>query len=180
MNIETKLRIPDLWFDFYARFLPGCAFVSFLWYFAFNQNKFPDYWTAVTMIILGYICALITQPISSEIVLAMEYCVQRFFAPNKDVYYIKDVQRKLGTDSRKSMILSKMHGEVTFYIQLVILGLCALGLLTWKENISDCCIQQYTKNYLYLGMIIIFIEACFVELRRLRRAKREDEMLRRD
>jgi hypothetical protein len=118
-ELKTEIQIPDLWFDFYARFLPGTAFVGLARTFIFLKTTMPSLSESVILVFLGFLTALLTQPLSSRIVGGIEAWAER----KQGAGFVNRVTSELGFESRSSMIISKMHGEVTLYVQLAWLSL---------------------------------------------------------
>lgn len=165
-----QLNIPDLWFDFYARLLPGTAFGGMVWIFGLNKaiSSVSDIAVIVTY---GYLAALIIQPLGSILAHWVEYGFERL---NKhDGLYVKRMQKKLGADTRSAMILGKMHGEVTFFTQLAFLCIVYLftvdNFLTPNAPPFGCC--------LLLSLFLFFIaSSCEVAYRRLTRAEQHEKL----
>jgi hypothetical protein len=80
--IKTELNIPDLWYDFYARLLPGAAFVTALW--LIFQKDLPDWKEIVLLAFASYFCGLIAQPIASRITVWIEYLIELLRKQDKD------------------------------------------------------------------------------------------------
>lgn len=116
-GVTTELKVPDLWFDFYARLLPGSAAVAAFRFLVLKKHDVPELREMALWAFGGYLIALLCQPLSSRITGWIEDKVEK--RRNR----IREIQAKLGRDSREAMILSKMHGEVTFFTQLAVLAL---------------------------------------------------------
>lgn len=127
-GINAELKVPDLWYDLYARILPGSAFVAAVRFTIKKNDQLPDFREIFLLAIAGYFCALISQPVSSRIAMWLENFIEKRKSPNSDRLFIRKVQTKLGRTSRESMILSKMHGEIVFFIQLFVLAVVFLSL----------------------------------------------------
>ena len=166
VNFETKLDIPDLWFDFYARFLPGVTFVGAARVTVLENFEVPNAAEIIVIAFLGFVCALVTQPLSSLITKCLERKVSRWKAPGKDCLYVRKVQEKLiGLErNRQSMIISKMHGETTFFIQMFVLNLVLLFLEIGKGYFKDLL-----KIHSIL-LVIFLLCALEVAARRVKRA----------
>jgi len=77
-EFKTELKIPDLWYDFYARFLPGAAFIAALRLIILKNNTFLPT-TGMELFLLlftGYFCALISQPLSSRLAIMINNFVE--------------------------------------------------------------------------------------------------------
>jgi len=120
-DLRTELQIPDLWFDFYARLVPGTAFVAATRVWILGQTSMPGGVEAMVLAALGYLVGLVFQPLSSRLTAWVEELVARLHG--KDEGFVTRVTLCLGTTSRWSMILGKMHGETTMYMQFALLTL---------------------------------------------------------
>ena len=161
-ELKADLQIPDLWYDFYARLLPGAVFVVAIRCYVFNNTTLPGAGEMFVLAAAGYLSGLLTQPLASRLTGAIE----RFAAwhRSKERHYIGTVQQRLGESSRKSMILSKMHGEVAFFAQLGILSV-VFGLLERAQ-------------YIPFILAPFALAAAFeVALRRLQRAMDDEQTL---
>lgn len=70
---------------------------------------------------MGYISALITQPLSSRLVIVFESAFGTCQKRPKDQsrsQFIKYVQKQLGEEKRMSLVISKMKAEINFFIQM--------------------------------------------------------------
>ena len=169
MGIKTKLEIPDLWFDFYARFLPGITFVAIVRLIILQKTTLPQTREFFVLIFAGYVCAFFVQPFSSRITLCLEKAVICMKGLDKD--YVRKIQLKIGTSNRQSMILSKMHGETTAFIQFFMLGAVFFLLqLLFTEPVNRLFLAV---NFIFL--IIFIISSCEVATRRIARAKFIDD-----
>jgi len=167
MNVETKLQIPDLWYDFYARFLPGTAFVSLVYYRLFENPKTPDASILVIISFLGLFCGMVTQPISSRLVGWLHDLAALVRGEDRD--YVERTKKILG--AHESRILSKMHGESVFFVQCAVLSLLfPLTLLLFPAN-------KYSGPFYCplnaIVSILFLLGAIEVADRRIKRAKRK-------
>lgn len=165
-GVHAELHIPDLWYDFYARFLPGTAFIASIRLIIVKNWKFPD--TLVELILLafaGYLAAFVTQPLSSRLARWIEEKAAGH--RKKDRVYILKVQRQLSAKAKdkESSLISKMHGEIVFFIQLFHLSIVLLALQIYFQPFG--CIGIFWS---LLSTIIFFIEAWEISFRRLTRA----------
>lgn len=164
IDFQGELKVPDLWYDVYARLLPGTAFVGAAYYLFSTAPKTPDVVGVLIALLCGYFFGLVAQPVSSRIMGLVHYIVAKPRGENR--LYVKMIQKEL--DDRQSMILSKMHGEATFFVQCAVLGsvLLLIRLLhpqvhwTEKSYVIHACI-----------CIIFLIEAVEVADRRFKRAR---------
>ena len=165
MPVKVELRIPDLWFDFYARFLPGIAFVAAIRTLVVGNVKIPNAAELLVLAFGGFLFALISQPISSRLTKGVEYLAAKTL--KKEVEYVADVQRELGRSKRESMILSKMHGEVTFF--------CQLSVLSFAFQVIQATFPEPEHPWTLWMIVIAFvfiILAFEVAARRVQKAKK--------
>ena len=166
-SIQTELHIPELWFDFYARFLPGTAFVAFAKAVIWKDVSLPTVRELLIIAFAGYSCGLVVQPVSSRLTVLLE---DRVVPPGQKPpghLYVRALQERLRRESRlrQSMILSKMHGETTFFVQLFVLGSVLLALQLFTAPKSPLLIG------LNIACLVAFPLAAFeVANRRVRRA----------
>ena len=52
-SIQTELKIPDLWYDFYTRLIPGTAFIASTRILFLNSCKLPIHWQIFIIISLA-------------------------------------------------------------------------------------------------------------------------------
>jgi len=177
--VSMNLDIPDLWFDFYARFLPGITFITILRIFFFGLTNPPNAWDVAVIVVAGYISALLIQPISSLIVNNFEKIAQNI----KDKANKKDKVRiiiyKLGEKSHEALILEKMHGEIHFFLQLGIFLLIDCIFLLFRYSSTQ--IGSYIVNpcglkllFLFLAILSICYSFCYSK-KRFKRAKRDEK-----
>jgi len=174
MATEIKLKIPDLWFDFYARLIPGTIFIATLRLWSLGITTIPNTNEIFLLIGAAYFTGLVTQPLASRIAKLIEKRVnpERKNPAGDKKKWLRILQYKLGRESRDSLILSKMHGEVTFFVQLAI-----MTLLFWFQNFFKFLPYfNYSEfNIFWLWYIIFFtlalIGAFEVADRRVKRAK---------
>ena len=120
MSVNAEVKIPDLWFDVYARLLPGAAFVAVIRVVLLGNSEVPNATELFVLAFAGYLFALISQPISSRLAKIVEHYADK--AAKEYNGYVAYVQGRLKRNSREAMILSKMHGEVTFFCQMAVLS----------------------------------------------------------
>ena len=123
-NIKTELNIPDIWYDFYARLLPGTCFLFASRYLIQTEWIVPNATESFLLFAAGYFTGLFFQPLASIIVNFEFGYVQK----EKGVDYVADVQAKVGAESRRSKILSKMQAATVFFAQLLISVCCLIAL----------------------------------------------------
>lgn len=130
-DLKTELTVPDLWFDLYARALPGSAFVGVARCALLGNCTVPSATEMLALLAVGYFAALLSQPLASRLCGWIERLAERL-AGNRDRLFVRRTQELLGSESRRSMIISKMHGEVTFFVQLAVLSVAYYCLERWS------------------------------------------------
>ncbi|MBI2423915.1 MAG: hypothetical protein HYV27_13875 [Candidatus Hydrogenedentes bacterium] len=160
-NIDATFDIPDIWFDFYARFVPGSAFAAVVYYMRGGDWATISALQASFLAAGGYCCALTTQWASSEITAWITDRMQQ----KRGVKIVQDQ-----TLDPKD-ILGKMHSETTMYIQAFVLG-CILFLMhTFPESCGF--LPNRTLPWTTLIFVVVyFIAALDFADRRVRRFKR--------
>ena len=168
-EIKTELQIPDLWFDFYARLLPGLAFVAALRTLIFSDRTVPAATELVVIVAVGFFCGLLSQPFSSRIVGGLEWSAAKIRHRSTD--YVNIITKQLDSSNR-ALILSKMHGEVTFFTQLAVLSV-GYGLVNRFCPPAPELLAWYI-SVIFLGALGLAFE---VADRRVKRAEREERLL---
>jgi hypothetical protein len=164
-DIQANLEIPDIWFDFLARLLPGISFVAIVW-LGFLEKPTPTGLEAIVgLFFAGYIIGLVTSPASSRVAKLIEARVGKLPQGEKDrIKFIRKVQSKLGYSSRQALLISKMHAEVVFFVQLAIYSLLVISVEIYKS------ISFYPTIAITIALLPIFIvEAFEVASRRFER-----------
>jgi hypothetical protein len=161
-EITTELKIPDLWFDFYARFLPGTLFVSAVYLLYPGHATIPSGWLIAILALAGYCIGLLVQPISSEVVGLLHGVISMAATGDWDF-----VRKQKHLDPLR--ILSKMHGETTFFVQCFVLSIMLLIL----QKMSSFHLESTPKtiNATVLFLIFAIVMAADFAWRRVRRAK---------
>jgi hypothetical protein len=161
-KIITELKIPDLWYDFYARFLPGTLFVASLYILWPGDASIPSGWMGAIIAFGGYIAGLLLQPLSSELTGLLHDLMAHLVTGDK--YYVRK-QKHL--DPRR--ILSKMHGETTFFVQCFIMS----SVLIILQMISSLNLESSTGTIIANIFFIVYVLLMAVDMawRRVRRAK---------
>lgn len=173
-DIKTELHIPDLWYDFFARLLPGITFISALRLLVFSNKTFPDFAEMIALVFAGYISALITQPLSSWITGLIQSKFGRLPSGEQDrVIFIRKIQQNLGESSRQTLVLSKMHAESTFFVQLAVLSpfVFIIQLLMATAAVWP------TLAFHLLWIILMISNASAVASRRIKRGQQLNEAM---
>lgn len=129
----------------------------------------PSATEAIVIAALGLLCGLLSQPFSSRIVGWLELGAARIRGQPGD--YVNEVRSRLGP-SKRAAILSKMHGEVTFFTQMAVLS-AAYGV------IYRLCrpVPENFWGYIFATFVILIALAFEVAERRVKRAERENRLL---
>ena len=165
-NIQTELRIPALWFDFYARLLPGTAFIAAVRVFVAGNAAMPSFSEMLFLAFAGYFSGMLSQPLGSRLTRAIERIVGK--CKFHDATFVWSLERKLGSDSQEAPILAKMHGEVTFFAQLFVLAGFFFLVQLVQALTGDTC---WSRPFVTFPVALYFLGgACEVALRRAERA----------
>lgn len=169
-EIKTELNIVDLWYDFYARFLPGFVFLVVLFLCGLFGDPQITIFLNINIIILIFIFSLViglcTQPLASRIVNYIEQSVDS--SPQK--YFIRQIQKVIGFDQTPSRILDKMHGETAFFAQIAIYSF--INAILCSTNCYPSIPQKCIVCSLSLVvMIISIIFAYWISKGRYKRAE---------
>ncbi|MBW3564480.1 MAG: hypothetical protein KY459_07130 [Acidobacteria bacterium] len=121
-DLKADLQIPDLWYDFYSRLLPGVCFVAALRIFAIQIVSAPSSTELLILIFFGYIAGIVTQPVSSRVSGWVQDLVAYLRGKEKDIVSIVSRRLEKAEAVKERQILSKMHGEVSFFLQLGMFG----------------------------------------------------------
>jgi hypothetical protein len=110
-GVNFEFKIPFLFYDFYARVLPGLAFASTLHLLQGGALSDIAGWYAALLATLGYLAALVTQPVTGWLTGELEGLLSKWLTGDS-LYVVR--QAPLDPD----MILLKMHAETAFFVQL--------------------------------------------------------------
>jgi hypothetical protein len=173
-TFKADLRIPDLWFDFYARLLPGCAFVATIYILAgCGRTGWPSATAAVILAAAGYFSASVTQPITSLATRALHAWAapgkinkEKKWGFNERATYVLEL--KQGLSRHEGEILSKMHGETTFFAQCGVLS----GVLAVLMRFGPPSLSAYSW-LLAAGAAVLFFLLGYLTARR-RRTRAEE------
>ncbi len=160
-GLSTELRIPDLWYDFYSRLVPGAAFVAAVYILRPGAAPWPSTLQAVLLGIAGYFVAMVTQPLSSLVTGRIHDRVANKSV--KDRLYVRRVARKV--EPNQQQILDKMHGETTLFVQLSVFSLLLTG-----HQILVAHDGPAWWWFVVAGIVFLF-EAFEVARRRVKRAQ---------
>ena len=164
-GFNAEVRIPDLWYDVYARLLPGSVFVAVVRYCVVGNVGAPSAPELLPLGMAAYICGLAIHPLSAvvtrRVFLRAESSIKEDF--------VLDVQHQLrATSSHEVRILQKLHGEVAFFVQLSVLSLIVAIGDVWVEFKGP-----WPGTWLPITtMVASLLGALEVAKRRVKRAKR--------
>jgi len=143
MSVQDNIadKIPDIYFDWYARLLPGCAAVFAFLYKAephqielAKENQF-------VAIFIAYLIGHFIQPISSFIVKRLEYCWG-------DEEKLENYKRSGTTKGPLEKKASKAHAEAVSMFSTSIL---ILGIAFYYQECA-CPLNSY---YLLLSIFLL-------------------------
>jgi hypothetical protein len=160
-NLNAELKVPDLWYDFYARFLPGALFVAIIYVLWPGRLTTPSGGEVAVLALASLIAGLVAQPVSSEITGEIHRRIALRVVHDED--YI-DKQKPL--DPRR--ILGKMHAETTFFIQCAVLGFVLLLLQLFVTLESNW--RTILCNL--IAVVVFLVLGGDMSWRRVRRAQR--------
>lgn len=146
--ITTELNIPDIWYDFLGRLLPGYAFLSSIWLIVKGTIE-PSTLVAVLAIPASYIIGFTCQPIT----LILTKWLEKKAADKNCVeeHFVSLSQNSVGTDSRRSLILSKIGAETVFFSQVVFLSLITACIALTYENYIGATSGFFVAIYALYG-----------------------------
>lgn len=171
-DVNPELKIPDLFYDVYARILPGICSVVVIKYFIIVDSTPLTAIDLIVIAFIGFIFGLCTNPIASRIT----GLIENFFIKknNKPANFIAELLIKCNYTSRFSMIIDKMHGEITFFAQMVI----HLLLITVVASIYGKTLIHSRLMMIIILLVMYCLLCCFeVADRRMKRIIRQDECL---
>lgn len=170
-ELNAEVKIPDLWYDVYARLLPGSAFVAIAYLLFAPNPEIPTTSGIFLLLCAGFFTGLTAQPISSELTAWIHHCVARVHGEER--LFVDIVRARL--DERQVSIIDKMHGETTFFVQCFVLGLllCAIRLLSSS-------IPATTPSIVWIFVASVFFLFGAIEFsdRRFRRVRDRIEVTR--
>lgn len=165
--LKTEISIPDNWYDFYTRLLPGTYFIAVIRVANFNRIDFPDLYELLVLLGASYLLGFIVQPFSLMIFELIKKRVKVANYKSGDDF-VNEIKHRLGRENRDSLILSKMHAEALFYLQCSIFSLI-LVFLNWV--LSGCVKNFHSLGLCYLCsllaaffLLIFFSYKVFTEL----------------
>ncbi len=115
-------KIPDVWFDWYVRFIPGAIGILI---YVFIHNKFPnqiDFGVIFFFILISYLIGHILQPLTGSIVKGLELLLDSLYKKSREKDYSK---AKSDSDFNPSSIgkVNKAHAEANSMLSIFIVTL---------------------------------------------------------
>jgi hypothetical protein len=153
-------KIPDVWFDWYARFIPGA--IGILTYIHF-KDKYPeklDGWLVFIFILTSYLIGHVIQPISGPLVKGLENLVDHiFYKKTLEERYLK---AKLDKEIPPLVLgkITKAHAEANSMLSISIVFIINTQFLK-----TDCSL---IIKSLPLYFIIATIERVFARCRKIK------------
>jgi peptidoglycan/LPS O-acetylase OafA/YrhL len=157
-DLKAELKIPDLWYDFYARLLPGVLFIAALYILWPGTPSWPTASQTVILVATGYVCALVSQPLASELTWFIHWLVA-----GRKPHYVEGIARILSP--REARILDKMHGEVTFFTQSFV-----LSIVLWVSQLVPRFGLEQERCPTIVAAVVFLLLAVLAASRRKRRA----------
>lgn len=177
-TIKTEIAIPDNWYDFYTRLLPGTYFVTVAYLLLFKKLQFPSFQEMIILLGAAYLFGLMILPVS---ILLREFLSKRMdkgFSEKKDS--TEKVSYIIGREKRDSLIISKMYAEEIFYWQSSLVSLILMFCYIGKNLIFDS--EKYGfKEILLVIILSLSVVIYFIYLakntftRAYKRAKRYEK-----
>lgn len=166
-GLKSFIPVPDLWFDIIARMIPGVVcFLILRWYFSGLDFK----WVSDNLIVTGlggYFVGLYFSPLSSSTAAIFHKLAplahENLFHSKKrqERIDVRTVSYQLGLESNTSSVLSKMHGEVVFFVQcgwmaafLTVLPFFSGSLVTLKFSFPFGCMLLFLMTSLLLAFSV--------------------------
>lgn len=146
-------QIPDVWFDLYARLIPGffCVITAGFLFFDIQPTN-----QLLLIFVLSYVVGHIAQPIASLVARVLEY---QIFDRNGN---IKKCRKYFDAGSRESKLLSKQHAECACFASLSILTVIIFAATKIKSMSSVCSVCSDTSEYILWGLLLYFIICTFL------------------
>lgn len=166
-ELKSKWILPDFWYDFFGRLLPGMIFVYGVLLIRNGAFYMPaqDQW--VFILFAGYISGFLLSPVSS-------FLVNRIDRGKSDE--VASIQYKLDSRSSKAMLLSKMKAEIMFFSQLSLFSLFLLVIYAIMVPVNFSYFLWVLISILILSVISTF----YYDRKRYRRAKSFQDILDQD
>ncbi len=162
-DVKAELHIPDLWYDFYARLLPGLLFVFAVRYFYFDEHYLPKFDEMVFLVVAAYFCGIYSQQVSSRLTQVIYWLMEKLTRTATD--YIWSIQKRIGLETNGAKILDKMHGEVVFFVQVFL-----LSTVTYVFSRVAC--DDKIPSWFLLVAVVSLAFAFEVVKRRIERAEK--------
>lgn len=136
------LNLPDVWFDWYARLLPGCFGAGLYLYLSSSVPAAPTGVHIILFLLIGYGFGHVLHPASSFVVSLLEKFVDKL-CPNENAY----AEAKRDPQTRPSL---QAHAEAT--------SMFAFGLALLL-NVVYFRIPRMSKKCAVLVLLLYFVLA---------------------
>jgi len=171
-NFQASLEIPDLWFDFYVRFLPGITFIGILGFIIYGS--FSVIYTNFAVFFIGsYLAGLLLNPISSWIANKMDYRL------DEDGNLRDELLHNTNLNSHEVGVIHKMRGEVLFFIQMLLFYIILVVIYLSTENKFKFLIDKHeilTFLVIIIFLLLLIFGVCSSAKRRIDRIYRLTKM----
>ncbi len=134
-------KIPDVWFDWYGRLIPGCIGII-IYISIFRDNYEFLFKNFLKLLFLAYLIGHIFQPFSSGLI----------------NFWMKDISK------RKTKIVSKSYAELVGFISILIIALVLLILYIIKNTWLK--LYDFLKTDYILLILLLILSLITVLLRR--------------
>jgi hypothetical protein len=89
--IKVDFNPPDVWYDFYARVLPGTTFAAYLFFVFSAKPDVPNGSGIIILLMVGYVAGFITQPLSTHLTDVFQVLgLLTYVASNRSSFGTKD------------------------------------------------------------------------------------------
>ncbi|MEX3015592.1 hypothetical protein [Gymnodinialimonas hymeniacidonis] len=169
----TFSKLPDVWFDVYARLIPGATIIGLV---LLKFGIFPDDTTigsATWIIFFGYVLGHLIQPATTFLTIQLIERNTGVLSEKAEAYQV------LKPESRGAMVLSKQHAETVGFFAVALGCLfipfsdeIALFLqLTDQPSAESANVRLPDRLFYALTMLFLLfsVERAFEQLRRSRR-----------
>lgn len=150
-EMRTSTRFPDLWFDLWARLMPGVAFVALLRFFVLDHAWLPSIRGLLATLAAGYFIGFLTQPASAWLAVQVQDRLARSKGRDQGAGYWRSVCRARGRGDDDSRTLRRMHGEIVAFIQIAVLSLLLLVC---------AAASQLEATYLWPPAALVLLGVC--------------------
>jgi hypothetical protein len=140
---KTAEQLPDIWFDWYARLIPGCFGVGLYLYLSATIPASPTGIELTIFVLSGYALGHVLQPLAGFLVRRLE---NRF---GNEVKYAA-AKRRVGLSPSLVNKVSKAHAEAS---SMLAFGLALLSNIVWFWN------SPRLEKWVAFGFLVYFMFA---------------------